>query len=267
MKNAGSFWDAPETLLQAAEDELSQSRIDSARRYLSAIPEADLKRRGVDLEFLSRFFRALAIVNRDSNQIESAIGSYEQLELVAREMNQRSLINEAIIGKVMILTNNDRVPLARGVLRLHHQELSATASGAEQAEYAFWRARVLEDSGEIEGARTIVANEVIPLSRLHEDPGLQVARYALSSRLALIGETVKWKDAESTLSCAEDLVSSNTTLLRRGQFVQGIALFELYTGDIDSASRHADVAEEIFRAGGIVSHQLRRLRHRLAQVG
>lgn len=266
MSSRRRVLDTAETLLESAERELRHSHILSAKRHLLQIQRIDDGVFTRDVAFVSRFLRALAIVYRDTNNIEAAIGAYSQLEILSRDANKLDLLSEAIIGKAMILINNDRISLAERVLMDHRQELDSMPSQAFRAEYENWKVCLLEQQNEIEAARECMNRLVLPLSENYEPEDLQIARHAVASRLALAGRNRQWKIAEKELEKASDLITRETPLLRQGQFLQGRALFELKAGDIDSAHSLAIESERIFQVDGIVSHQLRRLRKQLGEI-
>ncbi|MDL4820151.1 hypothetical protein [Actinomadura opuntiae] len=253
-------------LLERAESDLVDSKISSAKNYLDRMRHLRTDTFDRDPQLICRFLRALAVVHRDTNSVEGAIGAYDQLQLLAIQLKHRELFGEAIIGKLMILLNNDRLPIARQIVRSYDASLSEIDSPAFQAERLFWKARFFEECEQIDTARQLSQKAMLPLSRHAEPDDLRIARHAFASRLALCGPSRDWRTAEVELERAADLVTSDTPLLRKGQLIQGQALFELECGDTDSAISLAKAAEETFLVDGIVSHQLRRLHHRIRKI-
>jgi hypothetical protein len=95
---------------------------------------------------------------------------------------------------------------------------------------------------------------------------MQIARHVAASRLALTGRDRDWRAAERSLEQARDLLSSHTTLLRRGQLATGQALFLLISGDLDGARRMIRSAEQIFDVGGIISPHFEKVRRLLEEA-
>jgi tetratricopeptide (TPR) repeat protein len=263
--SANELFEAVVIRLEAAEQELARTRVESALQYLKHVdPSNELL--ADDVGLLRRYLRIIAVASRDTNQIDRAIGAYEQLQVIAQQDGDSRTFAEAVIGKVVSLSNAGRIGLAESVLTAYGPQLDSIRDPRIQLEYSFWKARVLEDKSEVSAAWSITEREILPFTALHEEDGMQIARHVAASRLALTGRDRDWRAAERSLEQARDLLSSHTTLLRRGQLATGQALFLLISGDLDGARRMIRSAEQIFDVGGIISPHFEKVRRLLEEA-
>ena len=254
MNKQDRLTDSAVILLDAAEQDIARAHMRSAAGYL-----ADLERRHLkklifgDATLSRRYLKALALVHNAGGQVEAAVGAYDQLQILSRRANRPSDYAEAILGKVVTLTSNDRARVAEALLREHASELGTVGDPAIDIEYAYWKARVIAEVGDYKSALDTMLHGVLPIARANADPGLLVAFHSTTSRIALKCSMRDWRVAETSLHHATNLLGPDVNIQRRAQLATARANFLLTCGDLEGADEELRHAEDLYEIAGVHS--------------
>ena len=254
MNSRSRLVDSAVILLEAAEQDVSRAHMRSAATYL-----ADLDRRRLkslifeDAGLSRRYLKALALVHNTGGQVEAAVGAYDQLQILARRANRPVDYAQAVLGKIVTLTSNDRAQVAEALLREYASELGTVADPAIEIDHSYWKVRVLEETGDFETALDTMVCGVLPMAKVNADPGLLVALYSTASRLSLKCSMRDWRVAENSLQIATQLLGSDVNIQRQAQLATAKANFLLTCGDLDGAYEELNHAEDLYEIAGVHS--------------
>ena len=254
MNSNSRLVDSAVILLEAAEQDVSRAHMRSAAAYLADLDRDRFKKLIFgDAGLSRRYLSTLALVHTAGGRVEAAVGAYDQLQVLARRTNRPVDYTQAIMGKVVVLTSNDRAQIAESLLRGYASELGAVDNSATKIGHAYWKARVLEETGDSESALDTMLREVLPMSRADAEPGLQVALHSTASRIALKRSMRDWKTAEISLQHATNLLGSEVNIQRRAQLAAAKANFLLTCGDLEGACEELQHAEDLNEIAGVHS--------------
>ena len=161
-------------LLEDAERDVLRGKPAAALAVLRSFQPDDLSLIEARPDLFARYLDCGASAHKQAGNLEQAMGAYDLLQILAQKEVRRELFGRAVVGKLVVLTNADLPGMASSLVSRHGGDVELVAEAGLQVEFAARRARVLEELGEIESARDVVEDVILPRSEHVDAAGYQL---------------------------------------------------------------------------------------------